>query len=95
VKRPDCSKQTYLHLETPTFHEQFKENLTQFSQENKLLHVLSSNIEGFLSRDTYVSLTQLNWHIWGKQNYLHLETLKLQEEFLLKTNSVLTGKQCA
>jgi hypothetical protein len=30
-----------------------------------------------------------------KRAYVHLETPKLQEVFLSKTNSILTGKKCA
>jgi hypothetical protein len=54
VKRPDYSKQTNLHLETPTLLEQFTQNLTQFSQGNKLLDVRASNLDSFLSRDTFI-----------------------------------------
>jgi hypothetical protein len=37
---------------------------TQFSQGNNLLDVSRSNIDGFLVRDTHVSSTQLNRHIF-------------------------------
>jgi hypothetical protein len=54
----------------------------------------ASNTDGFLSRDTCVSSTQLNMPILNKMS-LHLENPDLQEVFLSKTNSILTGKQCA
>jgi hypothetical protein len=36
------------------------QKLTQFSQGNNMLDGPPSNIDGFLSRDTYVSSTQMN-----------------------------------
>jgi hypothetical protein len=34
---------------------------------------------------------QVNRCIWSKETYHHLETPKLQEDFLSKTNSIITG----
>jgi hypothetical protein len=42
----------------------------------------------------YLQLSSIGLFL-AQRAYLHLETPKLQEVFLLKTNSVLTGKKCA
>jgi hypothetical protein len=69
--------------------------LTQFSLGNKVLDGNASNIGVFL-RDIHVSI-QLIWiGLFGtKWSFLHLETCDLQAVFLSKSNSTLTGKQCA
>jgi hypothetical protein len=40
--------------------------VTQFSQGNNVLAGPASNLDGFLSGDTCVSLTELNMPIWKK-----------------------------
>jgi hypothetical protein len=60
-----------------------------------VLDANASDTYGFLSRDTCVSSSQLNRAIWIKRAYLHFEKPNLQAVFLSKTNSVLTGKECA
>jgi hypothetical protein len=50
------------------------------------------NIHDFLWRDTCVSSTQLNRHILRSRLCLHLEKSKLQEVFISKTMSIMTGK---
>jgi hypothetical protein len=39
------------------------QTLTQFSQENIVLNVALTKIDGILWRDMYISLTKLNRHI--------------------------------
>jgi hypothetical protein len=41
------------------------QNGTQFPQGNKLIDSPASNIDGFLSRDTFVSSTHLYRNIWN------------------------------
>jgi hypothetical protein len=53
----------------------------------------SCNIDGVLWRGTCVSSTQLKSPVWKKRVYLDLEKPKLEEVFLSKPCSVLTGKQ--
>jgi hypothetical protein len=48
----------------------FLKKLTQSSQGNKVLDAPSSILDGFLSRDTYVSLTQLNRPLSNKMSVL-------------------------
>jgi hypothetical protein len=60
---------------------------------NNMLDATASIIVGFLWRDSGVSSTQIKRHIEAIRAYLHLETPKLQEVFLSKTHSILTGKQ--
>jgi hypothetical protein len=46
--------------------------------------------DGFLMRGTFVSLTQLNRKFEANGTYVLLETPKLQEVIVSKTNSILT-----
>jgi hypothetical protein len=71
------------------------QELTQASPGNNGLDAAASNTDGLLSRDICVSSTQLKGLFGANRAYPHLETPKLQEVFLSKTNSFLTGKQCA
>jgi hypothetical protein len=71
------------------------QKLTQFSQANNVLDAEVSNINGFLGRGTWVSSSQQNRIHWRKHSSLHLEATRLQEIFLSKPNSMLSGKQCA
>jgi hypothetical protein len=58
-------KRAYLYLETPKVQEVFLSKLSQFSKENNVLHTLASNRDGFLSRDTCVSSTQVDRPLWS------------------------------
>jgi hypothetical protein len=60
----------------------------------QVLGAAAANIDGFLSRETCVSSTQLNRVFGRNKDYLYLENHKLQDVFLSKTKSSLTGKQC-
>jgi hypothetical protein len=71
------------------------QKLNHFSQGNNVLDITASNTNGFLFRDTCVSLTQLNRICGTNKAYLNFEKLNLQESIPLKTISVLTGSQCA
>jgi hypothetical protein len=68
---------------------------TQFSQGNNVPDATASNTHQFLSRDICLSSTYLNNLFGAKRAYQHIETLKLQEIFHSKTDTILTGKQCA
>jgi hypothetical protein len=89
------TKCAFLPLNTPRDRQYSFPHLTQFTQRNKVLDALASNLDGFLSRDTCVSSTQLNRAIWNKLMFLPLENLDEEAVFLSKTNSIFTGKQCA
>jgi hypothetical protein len=71
------------------------QKLIQLSKGNNVLDATASSIHAFLCRGTWISLTQLNSPNGPNTAYLLLETPKIQEVFLSKTNTVLTGKQCA
>jgi hypothetical protein len=45
------------------FRKYFFQKITQFSQGNNMLGAAVSNIDGFLWRDIWVSLSQMNRHI--------------------------------
>jgi hypothetical protein len=51
------ANRSYPHLENYDLQAVFFQTLTQFSQGNKVLDAPGSNTDGFLSRDTYISLT--------------------------------------
>jgi hypothetical protein len=59
-----------------------------------MLDAPGSNTDDFLLRDTCVSSTELNKPTWNIINLSHLEKYDLEEEFLSKPNSILTGTQC-
>jgi hypothetical protein len=51
---------------------------------NNVLDAAASNIAVFLSRDTFVSSTQLNRPTWSNRPYLNLETHKLRKHSFQK-----------
>jgi hypothetical protein len=59
-----------------------------------MLDGLAANLDGFLSRDTYVSSLSFIGAFGTKREYLYLEIQKFQDILLSKTNSILTGKEC-
>jgi hypothetical protein len=85
----------YLHLEKPKLQDLFlSKTNSNLSLGNKMPHVISSNIDGFLWRDTCVSLTQLNRPIATTRTHRHTEKPKFQEVFFSKTNSILRESIC-
>jgi hypothetical protein len=52
--------------------------------EKPCLDAYASNLDGILSRDTWVSSTQLSIPIGTKLAYLHLEKPYMQKGFLSK-----------
>jgi hypothetical protein len=85
----------YVFLQTLSFRKYSFLKLTQLSQGNNGVDDPASNTDCFLWRDTCVSSTQLNRPIRTRRAYHHLEKSTWQEVFCSKTNSTLTGKQCA
>jgi hypothetical protein len=75
-------------------HEVLLSKTNQFLKGNNVLYASASNIDGFLWRVIYVSSTQLIGLLEATRAYLHLDTSKVQEVFISKTNSILTGKPC-
>jgi hypothetical protein len=71
------------------------QKLTQFSQGNNVLDAAASNIKGFFGEIQVLLQVSCIYLFGTNRTYLLLETPKLQEGFLSKTNSILTGKQCA
>jgi hypothetical protein len=69
------------------------EKLTQFSPGTIVLYAPTAIISGFHWTDNFISSTYLIRPIWNSMRLLHLENYDLQEIFLSKTNSILTGKQ--
>jgi hypothetical protein len=61
---------------------------------NNVLDAAASNIDGFHWRDTCVFSIQLRRPFWSKEGITPSWNLCLQEEFLSKTKSLLTGKEC-
>jgi hypothetical protein len=65
--------------------------LTQFSQGNNVLEAAASSIDGLLAEiHEFLQLSSIGLFRAGR-TYLHPETTKLQEVFLSKTKSILTG----
>jgi hypothetical protein len=93
-KDPLGTKRGYLYLEKPKLQEVFLSKLSpvltgkQCAGCSCLWHRCFS-----FERYTYFQLSWIGL-LGTKRSYLHLEKPKLQEVFLLTTNSVLTGKQC-
>jgi hypothetical protein len=72
------------NLKNLSCRKDFFQKQTKFSEGNNVLYAAAPNIDSFLWKDTCVSSTQLNWPFGTQTAYLHLETPKLQEVFLLK-----------
>jgi hypothetical protein len=71
------------------------QNLTQFPKRNDVLHVAASSKMIFFG-EIHVFLQLCFIGLFGANAaYLHNENYELQEVFLSKSNSILTGKQCA
>jgi hypothetical protein len=71
------------------------EKRTQLSQRNNELDAAASNIGGFLWRDTRVSSTQLNRPIGNEESLSPRSKTHVVGCILLKTNSIVTGKEYA
>jgi hypothetical protein len=84
--------ETISTLKIKCFQNYSFQTLTQFSLGNNVLNAAASTIDYFLCRDTCVSSTQLIRLVWKKMNPYPLWNYDLQEVFLLKTNSSITGK---
>jgi hypothetical protein len=85
-------KWAFLHPETVISRKYSFQKLTEFSQGNNVVNVAASTMHGFIWKDRCVSSTQLNSSIWNKRTYVYSEFRKLQEVFLWKASSLLTGK---
>jgi hypothetical protein len=73
-------------IENPVGQAVFLSKLTLFSQGNNVVDSSPSNIDGIISRDKYVSSTQLNKPIWNKMCVVNFEIPVWQPVFLSKTN---------
>jgi hypothetical protein len=82
-------------LKIPRTRKFFFQKLLQFSLGNNVLDDYPSNTDGFPSRDTCISSTQLNRIIKTKESLSLLKKHKLQEVLISKTNSIITGQECA
>jgi hypothetical protein len=83
------TSRAYLHLETPKYQVALISKSNSILTGKHVQDVSASSTDGFLLRDTCVSLTHLSYSANHQP-----EKPKLQEIFLSKSNSVLTGKQC-
>jgi hypothetical protein len=86
------TKRAYLHLENTDRQDVFLFKTNSFLTGKQCGRYLCTNTDGFVWRDTCVSSTLLNRLIWNKDIQSPPKKTKLQEDFLSKTNSVLTGK---
>jgi hypothetical protein len=68
LKRPIWTNIASLHHENPKLQEVFIKKIAQFSEGNSVLDTLASNTNGFLWRDTCVTLLQLNRPTWNKES---------------------------
>jgi hypothetical protein len=85
----------YLHLKHLSFRKYSFQKLTEFSKWNNVLHSHASSTDGFLWE--ILVILQLSWIglCGANQVYVSLETPTLQEVFLSKHKSIITGKQNA
>jgi hypothetical protein len=75
ISRYPCNSSTsfganraFSTLKTMICRKYFFQKLAQFSQENNELHASASKTNGFFSRTTCVSSTQLNTPAWNKMS---------------------------
>jgi hypothetical protein len=71
------------------------QKLTKFSEGTNMLDAAASNRDASPWRDTCVSSTHLKRPFWTKQSIFPPWINDLKAVFLLKTNPILTQKQCA
>jgi hypothetical protein len=89
------ANRAYLHLETLSCRKHSFQKLTQFSLGKDILDVPASNTMVFFQEiHVLLQLSRIGLLV-ANRAYLYLQTSKLQEVFLSKTNSILSGKQCA
>jgi hypothetical protein len=91
LNRPFGNKESLSPQEKPKLQEVFLSKTNSIVTGNNVLDAPGSDTNHFLSRDTYVCSTQLNWPIGTKSPYIHHENPKLHEVFLSKTYSILMG----
>jgi hypothetical protein len=60
LNSPNGANTAYIHFENLVCRKYSVQKLTQVSQGNNVVDAPVSNTHGFLSRDTWVSSTQLN-----------------------------------
>jgi hypothetical protein len=85
----------FLQVENYDLQEGFLTKPNSILTRKQILDAATSNTDGFLSRGTCASTTQLNRPIGSTVSLSHLENSDMQEVCLSKTNSILTGKPCA
>jgi hypothetical protein len=88
-------KWPFRHGENYDFQEVFLSKSNSVIRGKNGLDAPASNTDGCLWRDPCVSSSLVNRPFGTKRAYQHLEKHTLQEVFLSKTISTLTGKQCA
>jgi hypothetical protein len=89
------AKRDNLHLKYLSCRKHCIQKLTQYSKGINILDDPASNIDGFLW-EIHVFLPLVWIGLFGtKGAFLHYEKYDLQEVFLSKTNSILTGKEGA
>jgi hypothetical protein len=82
-------------LKTLSCRKHSFQKLTQLSQRHNELDAAASNIGGFLWRDTRVSSSQLNRPIGNEESLSPCSKTHVVGCILLKTNSIVTGKEYA
>jgi hypothetical protein len=89
------AKRAYLSLETPKLNEVFLSKLNSVLKAKQCANVAASSKMIFFG-EIHVFLQLCFIGLFGANAaYLHNENYELQEVFLSKSNSILTGKQCA
>jgi hypothetical protein len=79
------------NLKNPCYRTYSFQKLTQLSKGNNMQGAATSNIDGFLWKDTCVSSTQLNWPFGIKWAFLHLENYDLLRYSFQKFTQFLQG----
>jgi hypothetical protein len=87
-----CQRELISTLKNLSCRRYSFQKLTQFSQGNNVLDFPASNTDGSL--ESYMSFLNSDDEFCTYRANLQLEIPKLQEIFLSKTNSIISGKQC-
>jgi hypothetical protein len=92
--RPILEKWAFLQLQMYDLQEDSYHTLPELSQGIIVLDAVTSNIPGFLRRDTYAY--QLTWTglFAAKTSHLHLKRPNCRKYSLQKLKTVFIGKKC-
>jgi hypothetical protein len=89
------TNRAYLHLETLSFQEVFLSKTHSILTGKNVLSSPACSLDGFLSRYTCVSSTQLNCTFWKKISLCTPLKLWILGSTPFRDYSILKGRQCS